>query len=164
MTQHTVTDYKILNQQAESLTSGESNLVANLANISALLFDQISNLNWCGFYMMDNGELVLGPFQGKHACIRIPLSRGVCGTAAATNEIQRIADVHAFDGHIACDAASESEIVLPISMNGVVVAVLDIDSPQLSRFSDEDEQGLSELVKSVIEPLFKRATSATLKV
>ncbi|ATC94515.1 GAF domain-containing protein [Pseudoalteromonas tunicata] len=142
------TFYQSLNQQAQGLISGETNVIANMANISALLFMSLEHINWAGFYLVDSdSELVLGPFQGKPACIRIPMGKGVCGTAAALDETQLIADVHQFDGHIACDAASNSEIVIPVHKSGKVVAVLDIDSPQLSRFDLEDQQGLEALIR-----------------
>lgn len=138
--------YQSMQQQLAALVTGEPDLIANLANISAFLYDQLADLNWLGFYITRNDELVLGPFQGKVACVRIPFGKGVCGTAASTQVIQRVADVHAFPGHIACDSASNSEIVLPIIVNGKTVAVLDIDSPVLDRFSATDEQGLSLLL------------------
>ncbi len=141
-------------QQAQGLTTGEANLIANLSNLSALLNEAMTDINWVGFYLCEGEELVLGPFQGKPACIRIPFGRGVCGTAVSSQKIQRIADVHQFPGHIACDAASESEIVLPIVVNQRVVAVLDIDSPLVDRFSTDDEAGLALLVNQVITPLF----------
>ncbi|WP_273001784.1 GAF domain-containing protein, partial [Pseudoalteromonas issachenkonii] len=135
-------------KQTESLIGGESNIIANMANISALLFTSLEDVNWAGFYFMDSPtELVLGPFQGNPACIRIPVGKGVCGTAAATEQTQLISDVHAFDGHIACDAASNSEIVVPIMKNGRVFAVLDIDSPSIGRFDTDDQAGLEALVK-----------------
>lgn len=138
-----MTDYTLLVQQLKSLTEGERCLLPNLANASALLYTSLSDLNWAGFYLTTHGsELVLGPFQGKPACIRIPYGKGVCGTAAKTDRVQRIADVHQFPGHIACDGASNSEIVIPLHREGKVVGVLDIDSPILNRFSEEDEQGL----------------------
>ena len=119
-----------------------------MGNISALLFTSLEDVNWAGFYFMDSpSELVLGPFQGNPACIRIPVGKGVCGTAAATEQTQLISDVHAFDGHIACDAASNSEIVVPIMKNGSVFAVLDIDSPSIGRFDTDDQAGLEALVK-----------------
>ncbi|WP_298440042.1 GAF domain-containing protein [uncultured Ferrimonas sp.] len=140
-------DYGLLSEQAKSLIAGEPNLTANLANISALIFDSMPDLNWAGFYWVDTPEqLVLGPFQGKVACVRIPIGKGVCGTAAATGITQCISDVHAFPGHIACDSASESELVVPIRCGGKVVGVLDIDSPMLSRFSDTDARGIEQLV------------------
>ncbi|MFY8328819.1 GAF domain-containing protein [Pseudoalteromonas sp. ZZD1] len=139
--------YQSLVKQTESLITGETNIIANMANISALLFTSLDDVNWAGFYLMDSpSELVLGPFQGNPACIRIPVGRGVCGTAAATAETQLVEDVHAFSGHIACDAASNSEIVIPIHKNGEVYAVLDIDSPSIARFDAEDKQGLEALV------------------
>ena len=140
--------YQSLVKQTESLIGGESNIIANMANISALLFTSLEDVNWAGFYFMDSStELVLGPFQGNPACIRIPVGKGVCGTAAATEQTQLISDVHAFDGHIACDAASNSEIVVPIMKNGRVFAVLDIDSPSIGRFDTDDQAGLEALVK-----------------
>ncbi|WP_213608257.1 GAF domain-containing protein [Pseudoalteromonas sp.] len=140
--------YQSLVKQTESLIGGESNIIANMANVSALLFTSLEDVNWAGFYFMDSPtELVLGPFQGNPACIRIPVGKGVCGTAAATEQTQLISDVHAFDGHIACDAASNSEIVVPIMKNGRVFAVLDIDSPSIGRFDTDDQAGLEALVK-----------------
>lgn len=138
--------YRSMQQQLTALVSGEPDLIANLANISAFLYDQLDDLNWLGFYIVRDNELVLGPFQGKVACVRIPFTKGVCGAAASSQEIQRVADVHAFAGHIACDSASNSEIVLPIVVDGKTVAVLDIDSPMIGRFSATDEQGLAELL------------------
>ena len=132
-------------EQAAALTDGEPNILANLANIAALLGTSLPRINWAGFYLMDQGELVLGPFWGKPACLRIPLGRGVCGTAAETGCTQRVSDVHAFPGHIACDSASASEIVLPLRQQDRVVAVLDIDSPVPARFSQEDEETLQAL-------------------
>ena len=139
------TNYPALTAQAAALTEGESHILANLANIAALLSETLPGINWAGFYLMDGGELVLGPFWGKPACLRIALDRGVCGAAARTGEVQRIADVHAFPGHIACDSASASEIVLPLRWKGRVVAVLDIDSPEPNRFTPADEEGLRTL-------------------
>ena len=139
-------------QQVSGLVSGEPDLIANLSNVSALLNQYLSDINWVGFYIMRDGELVLGPFQGKVACIRIPVGRGVCGAAAATRETQRIDDVHAFPGHIACDGASNSELVVPIIVNGKVVAVLDIDSPKHGRFTVEVQQEMEAVVK-VLEGL-----------
>ena len=141
------TDYQTLIAQARALTAGESDMIANMANISALLFHSLPDLNWAGFYRVVDSELVLGPFQGQTACIRIAFGKGVCGTAAATRETQMIADVHQFEGHIACDAASNSEIVIPLIVNDKVVAVLDIDSPEFNRFNDDDAENLSEIVK-----------------
>lgn len=139
-------------QQVAGLVSGEPDLIANLSNVSALLNDYLADINWVGFYIMRDGELVLGPFQGKVACIRIPVGRGVCGTAAAMKATQRIDDVHAFPGHIACDSASNSELVVPVIVNDNVVAVLDIDSPKLARFSVEVQQEMEAVVK-VLEGL-----------
>ncbi len=139
-------------QQVSGLVSGEPDLIANLSNVSALLNQYLSDINWVGFYIMRDGELVLGPFQGKVACIRIPVGRGVCGAAAATRETQRIDDVHAFPGHIACDGASNSELVVPIIVNDKVVAVLDIDSPEYGRFTVEVQQEMEAVVK-VLEGL-----------
>ena len=141
------TDYQTLIAQARALTAGESDMIANMANISALLFHSLPDLNWAGFYRVVDSELVLGPFQGQTACIRIAFGKGVCGTAAATRETQMIADVHQFEGHIACDAASNSEIVIPLIVDDKVVAVLDIDSPKFNRFNDDDAVNLSEIVK-----------------
>lgn len=141
------TFYDTLVAQADALIADESDLIANMANISALLFLEMPDLNWAGFYILRNNELVLGPFQGKPACVRIAVGKGVCGTAVATGEIQLVPDVHAFAGHIACDAASNSEIVLPVRHQGNIIAVLDIDSPSLARFDAADQQGLAELVR-----------------
>ncbi|GGI88700.1 GAF domain-containing protein [Shewanella gelidii] len=146
--------YDTLNRQVLALFEGETNLIAAMANFSALINDSLDNLNWAGFYLMDNEQLVLGPFQGKVACTRIPLGKGVCGTAAATKETQRIADVHQFAGHIACDAASNSEIVIPVFRQSEVIAVLDIDSPVFDRFDSQDQEGLESLVKSLEKCLF----------
>ncbi len=138
--------YRTLTAQAQALIADETDLIANMANLSALLFNEMPDLNWSGFYILRQGELVLGPFQGKPACVRIPVGKGVCGTAVATGEIQLVKDVHEFPGHIACDAASNSEIVLPVRLRGEIIAVLDIDSPSLARFDEADQQGLAELV------------------
>ncbi len=133
-------------QQVSGLVSGEPDLIANLSNVSALLNQYLPDINWVGFYIRRDDELVLGPFQGKVACIRIPVGRGVCGTAAATRETQRIDDVHAFPGHIACDGASNSELVVPIIVNDNVVAVLDIDSPKHARFTAEVQKEIEAVV------------------
>ena len=125
---------------------GETRVVGNLSNTGALLYERPTVGNWAGFYLLEDDTLVLGPFQGKIACVRIPVGRGVCGTAVARNQVQRIEDVHAFDGHIACDAASNSEIVLPLVVKNQIIGVLDIDSTVFGRFTDEDEQGLRQLV------------------
>lgn len=141
--------YPLLIKQIRTLTEGVPYRVANLANASALLNQALTDINWVGFYLMEDGKLVLGPFQGRTACIIIPLGRGVCGTAAAENKVQRVADVHTFPGHIACDADSASEIVVPIHVNGQVVGVLDIDSPVKNRFTADDEAGLCAFVKEI---------------
>ena len=146
--------YQDLALQAQSLMSGESNLIANLANLSALLFTNLPDVNWAGFYLYDGNELVLGPFQGQPACIRIPMNKGVCGTAAFIGETLVVKDVHAFDGHIACDAASNSEIVVPIFANNELIGVLDIDSPSLSRFDDVDKEGTLLLVDILTKACF----------
>ena len=140
-----MTDYALLADQAASMIETEPHYVAALSNLSALIYESMDRLNWAGFYMMDKGSLLVGPFQGRPACIRIEIGKGVCGTAVKEKKIQRVADVHAFPGHIACDAASRSEIVLPIRSGGRIVGVLDIDSPEPERFSDEDEKGLALL-------------------
>ena len=134
--------YALLLEQADALTDGIDHPIASLANIAALLGQGLPDINWAGFYLMDEGSLLLGPFYGLPACIRIPLSRGVCGAAARTDSVQRIADVHAFPGHIACDSASASEIVIPLHKDGTVIGVLDIDSPVKGRFTKEDRAGL----------------------
>lgn len=142
-------DYQLLTKQALALIEGEQDLIANLSNLSALLNMNLDNINWVGFYLLKDEQLVLGPFQGNVACVRIDLGKGVCGTAFSTNTTQRIADVHDFPGHIACDAASQSEIVVPINVNGSTVAVLDIDSPITNRFNDIDEQGLMHFIEQL---------------
>lgn len=137
--------YRDLASALDALTADETDGIANMANAAALIWQYLPDLNWAGFYRMVGGELVLGPFQGKAACIRIPLGKGVCGTAAATGETQRVADVLAFPGHIACDAASRSELVVPIVRDGAVIAVLDLDSPLPERFDAEDAAGCEAL-------------------
>ncbi len=139
--------YRLLVKQATALLGSETDYIANAANLSALLYQNLPELNWAGFYFLRGQELVLGPFQGQVACVRIPLAKGVCGSAAASGEIQRVTDVHQFAGHIACDAASNAEIVLPIIQRGKVVAVLDIDSPVVGRFEALDQQYLAEIVE-----------------
>ncbi|MBR9727851.1 GAF domain-containing protein [Shewanella intestini] len=146
--------YDVLDRQVTALFTGEDDLVCAMANFSALLNDQLDDINWVGFYQVKNNQLVLGPFQGKLACTRIPLGKGVCGTAASTNTTQRVADVHQFAGHIACDAASNSEIVIPFVRNNEVIAVLDIDSPIFDRFDQDDQKGLEKMVKSLEFVLF----------
>lgn len=141
-----VTDYTSLNAQLAALTEGIPYETANLANAAALLWQELPGINWAGFYKMTDGALVLGPFQGKPACILIPVGKGVCGTAVAEDRIQLVPDVHQFPGHIACDCASNSEIVLPIHIRGEIWGVLDIDSPHIGRFTEEDREGLSKFV------------------
>lgn len=140
------TDWALLNQQVNALLSVSRNRIANAANLAALLFQELEAVNWVGFYFLQDGQLVLGPFQGLPACTEIPLGAGVCGTAAASRTVQRVADVHAFEGHIACDTNSESEIVLPLMSGGEVIGVLDVDSPVPDRFSANDEAGLRSIV------------------
>ena len=141
--------YRDLLAAADALTADEPDGIANMANLSALLSQYLPDLNWAGFYRMVGGELVLGPFQGKAACIRIPVGKGVCGAAAATAETQLVADVHAFPGHIACDADSRSELVVPVLRDGVVVAVIDLDSPSQSRFDADDAAGVEALAERI---------------
>lgn len=139
-------NYELITQQLSALTEGIPYEVANLANASALLWQEMEDINWVGFYKMTEGALVLGPFQGKPACIRIPVGRGVCGTAVAQDKIQLVYNVHDFPGHIACDCASNSEIVLPIHVGGEIWGVLDIDSPNIGRFTQADKEGLMKVV------------------
>lgn len=139
--------YNELTQQVEAIIGTEKDQIANMANISALLFEALEQVNWSGFYRLVENELVLGPFQGKVACIRIPVGKGVCGTAVSLDKTQRVSDVHQFSGHIACDAASNSEIVIPVKLQGKIVAVLDIDSVAYNRFDEEDQRGLEAIVK-----------------
>jgi L-methionine (R)-S-oxide reductase len=142
--------YQTVAKQLKALIEDEPNRIANLANASALLAQFLKNINWVGFYLYDGKELVLGPFQGLPACIRIPLGKGVCGTAAENGHTILIEDVNAFPGHIACDAASQSEIVVPIKKEGALIGVLDIDSPTTHRFSEEDQKGLEKFVEVLI--------------
>lgn len=142
-----MTDYQMLCAQLSTLTEGIPYRTANLANASALLWEHLDRINWAGFYMMEDGLLVLGPFQGKTACIVIPVGKGVCGAAVAENATQLVVDVHQFPGHIACDSASNSEIVVPIRVGGEIIGVLDIDSPEIGRFTQEDREGLEEFVR-----------------
>lgn len=146
-------NYRLLIQQLQALLEGEYNKIANLSNASALLNQFLSDVNWVGFYLMENGELVLGPFQGLPACIRIPLGKGVCGTSAKEQKTILVEDVHQFPGHIACDAASQSEIVIPIIKEGQLIGVLDIDSPSKSRFDHIDQLMLEEFVKALVKYL-----------
>jgi len=144
-----VKKYQTLTKQAVALIESEKDFVANLSNLSALLNMMLEDINWVGFYLLKEDELVLGPFQGLPACVRIPVGKGVCGTAVAENSVQRVYDVHQFEGHIACDAQSNSEIVIPFSINGKVAGVLDIDSPEIGRFDENDESGLTYLMSEV---------------
>jgi len=143
--------YRQLVAAADALTAGEHDGVANMANLAALLWEWLPDVNWTGFYRLIDDELVLGPFAGRPACLRIPLGRGVCGAAAASGQTQLVADVHAFPGHIACDAASASELVVPVLREGVVVAVIDCDSPRLARFDAEDAAGLEALARVIAD-------------
>lgn len=143
--------YRQLREAADALTAGEPDGVANMANVAALLWDFLPDLNWAGFYRMIDSELVLGPFMGRPACIRIPLGKGVCGVAAKDAASQLVEDVHAFPGHIACDSDTNSELVVPVVRNEAVIAVIDLDSPQRARFDDEDLRGIEELAKVIAE-------------
>lgn len=149
-----MTDYQTLNRQLRSLIHGVPHKIANLSNAAALLYHTLDHLNWAGFYLMEGEKLVLGPFQGKLACIEIPLGRGVCGTAAAEDRTQLVPDVHQFPGHIACDCDSNSEIVIPIHSCGRIVGVLDIDSPVAGRFTEADRAGLEEFVGILEEEIW----------
>jgi L-methionine (R)-S-oxide reductase len=147
-------NYELVKKQLQALLEGEENLIANLSNASALLNQFLDRINWVGFYLLDNNnELVLGPFQGLPACVRIPLGRGVCGTSAQNRETVRVEDVHLFPGHIACDAASQSEIVIPLVKNGELIGVLDIDSPEKDRFDILDQEKLEELVAVIVDSI-----------
>lgn len=141
--------YRDLVEAARALTTDEPDGVANMANLAALIWQFVPRLNWAGFYRMVDGALVLGPFQGKPACIRIALGQGVCGAAAASAATQLVPDVHAFPGHIACDGASQSELVVPVIRDGAVIAVIDLDSPELNRFDAEDAAGIEALAKAI---------------
>ena len=151
-----MTNYSLLSKEIEALTSDVKNLIANLSNISALLNIELTDINWVGFYLLEENELILGPFQGKSACVTIAVGKGVCGTAVSSDSLQLVKDVHEFPGHIACDSASNSEIVLPLhDSSGKVVAVLDIDSPTIGRFTEADAEGIS-LLQPALEELFNR--------
>ncbi|MBD8707009.1 GAF domain-containing protein [Pseudomonas sp. CFBP 13711] len=143
--------YRLLAAQLESLLADERDFIANAAQFSAFLFSQLDDLNWAGFYLNRNEELVLGPFQGQIACVRIPFGKGVCGTAAQSRETQRVHDVHEFPGHIACDSASNSEVVVPLIKDGKLIGVLDLDSPSVGRFSEEDQAGIERLAAIFLE-------------
>jgi GAF domain-containing protein len=145
--------YEELAGQARGLLHGESDRIANAANFSALVYGALADLNWAGFYFFDGRELVVGPFQGKPACVRIALDKGVCGAAATTRKTQVVRDVHAFPGHIACDAASQSEIVVPLVLDGVLIGVFDVDSPKTARFDDDDRVGMERLAEIFLESL-----------
>lgn len=148
--------YRQLIEAADALTAGEPDAIANMANISALLWESLPDLNWAGFYRNVDEELVLGPFQGRAACIRIPFGKGVCGAAAASLEPQRVDDVHSFPGHIACDSASEAELVVPIVHHGRLIGVIDLDSPRKARFDREDEEGCVRLARMLAPRLVPR--------
>lgn len=154
MTEMKQTNYDLLQKQVESLIEDESNLIAILSNISALLNDSLHQINWVGFYLINENELILGPFQGHPACMHIPIGKGVCGTAVQDDTTQRIDDVHAFPGHIACDANSKSELVIPVHKNNDVIGVLDIDAPIKARFSETDATDLKKVVQ-IIEQRIK---------
>ena len=146
--------YAQLLQQAQALLHGERDRIANAANLSALVYHALPDLNWAGFYFFDGTELVVGPFQGLPACVRIPLDKGVCGAAARTRQTQRIEDVHAFPGHIACDSASNSELVVPlVAADGALLGVFDLDSPLPARFSVEDQQGLEAIARAYLDAM-----------
>ena len=145
-----MTDYTSLNKALDALVKGVPHPVANMANAASLLFNSLDDINWAGFYLMENGLLVLGPFMGRPACIEIPVGKGVCGTAVAESKTQLVYNVHQFPGHIACDSASNSEIVVPLRRGGKIIGVLDIDSPSIGRFSEEDRAGLEEFA-AIIE-------------
>ena len=142
--------YELLMKQMETILDGETDVIANLANASALLNEALPKINWVGFYLMKEGKLILGPFQGKLACIHIPLGKGVCGTAAETGELQLVKNVHEFPGHIACDSASNSEIVVPLMWNQKVIGVLDLDSPEFGRFDEIDAKYLQQIAKLIV--------------
>lgn len=142
-------NYELMAKQIESLAEIDADLIPVLSNASAVLNEGLDRINWVGFYLMDRGSLLVGPFQGKSACVRIEIGKGVCGAAVQQDKTQRVEDVHAFPGHIACDSASRSEIVLPIHSGGKIVGVLDVDSPELNRFSEDDAQGLQLAVDAI---------------
>jgi len=149
----TTVNYDELAQQAEGLLSGQRHRIANAANLSALIYHALPDINWAGFYFLEGDELIVGPFQGKPACVRIPMGKGVCGTSAATRTTQRVEDVHAFEGHIACDPASRSEIVVPLLLADQLIGVLDIDSPSPGRFGTGDQRGLERLAAIYVSSL-----------
>lgn len=153
MLEVTETNYDLLQKQVSSLIEDESNMIAILSNVSALLNDSIDQINWIGFYLVEDNELILGPFQGHPACVHIAIGKGVCGTAVTQDKTQLVEDVNAFPGHIACDANSKSEIVVPIHKDNNVIGVLDIDAPITNRFNNEDKQGLEAIVKIIEQQL-----------
>lgn len=148
-----IKQYELINSQVQAIISGEPDMIANMANIAAILFNNLEKVNWAGFYIFKQGQLVLGPFQGQPACIRIPMGKGVCGTSASQKLTLIVKDVHEFDGHIACDAASKSEIVVPIIFDDKLIAVLDVDSPVTERFDNADKVGLEQLVSLFVQAL-----------
>lgn len=148
-----IKQYELINSQVQAIISGEPDMIANMANIAAILFNNLEKVNWAGFYIFKQGQLVLGPFQGQPACIRIPMGKGVCGTSASQQLTLIVKDVHEFDGHIACDAASKSEIVVPIIFDDKLIAVLDVDSPVTERFDNADKVGLEQLVSLFVQAL-----------
>ena len=152
-----MTDYSLVCEKLRMLTDGVPYRIANLANAAALLFAELEDLNWAGFYLLEGGKLVLGPFQGKPACIEIAVGKGVCGTAVQAGKTQLVPDVHLFSGHIACDSASNSEIVVPLRVNGAIVGVLDIDSPWPGRFTAEDQAGL-EAAAEILSQMLARCS------
>ena len=145
--------YKLILQQLAALLDGEHDMIANMANMSALLFENLTDINWVGFYLMKQGELILGPFQGKAACMHIPIGKGVCGVSAETHTVQRVENVHEFASHIACDSASNSEIVIPLMKKDTLIGVLDIDSPVYSRFNSVDQQYLEQAAQILLQSL-----------
>ena len=157
-----MTDYALLNSQADALLRDERDALANAANFVALLYNALDDINWLGIYVLRGDELVLGPFQGQPACVHIPIGSGVCGTAAKTLDTQRVPDVHAFPGHIVCDAASRSEIVIPLIIEGNLAGVLDIDSPSLDRFDENDQTGIEMLCQTYCRLQSGRAATISL--
>lgn len=153
-------DYELLRRQLESLVAGEPDPLANTANFVGLLFDALPDINWLGVYVLRDGDLVLGPFQGKPACVRLPAGQGVCGAAASRRETQRVHDVNEFPGHIACDPVSRSELVVPLILGERVLGVLDIDSPYVGRFSERDSEGLQQLCAAFVDDLSGKVVGA----
>ena len=151
--------YANLQSQLRALLEGERDFIANAANFSSLLYHSLSDVNWVGFYLLKDDELILGPFQGKPACVRIAIGKGVCGVAAEQRQTILVDNVHEFPGHIACDSASNSEVVVPLVVDGKLIGVLDLDSPSLARFDDDDARGLNELTEILIETLVKASSS-----